>query len=144
MKLVIGIVRPEKANDVLEALYSLADALLFPSLAEGFGWPIAEGLACGCPVLTTGEAPMNEVGGLHATYLPRLAGPNDMAAWAAHGAEVLIGLLDRPRDDRDAASNAGIEWCRRFDTERAIDAYLRIYETVLERSLARARVAAAA
>ncbi|MBC8009651.1 MAG: glycosyltransferase, partial [Burkholderiales bacterium] len=34
----------------LEALYNLAEGLLFPSLAEGFGWPVAEAQACGCPV----------------------------------------------------------------------------------------------
>lgn len=49
--------------DELEALYSLADGLLFPSLAEGFGWPIAEAQACGCPVFTSDRAPMTEVAG---------------------------------------------------------------------------------
>jgi glycosyltransferase involved in cell wall biosynthesis len=56
----------------LQALYSLASVLLFPSLAEGFGWPLVEAQACGCPVLTTDEPPMNEVAGPAAWYLPRL------------------------------------------------------------------------
>ena len=118
-------------NDVLEALYSLADALLFPSLAEGFGWPIAEGLACGCPVITTGEAPMNEVGGPHAYYLPRLVGADAMAAWAAQGARLLESLLERPEAEREAAAQAGMEWAQRYDGEKAIDSYLRVYESVL-------------
>jgi glycosyltransferase involved in cell wall biosynthesis len=131
-------------SDTLEALYSLADATLFPSLAEGFGWPIAESLACGCPVLTTDEAPMNEVGGSHATYLPRLSSPTHLAAWAANGAQVLLDLLDRPLKARTAASDAGIEWSRRFDANRAVDAYLRIYETVLTRSVDRRAMAVSA
>jgi glycosyltransferase involved in cell wall biosynthesis len=130
-------------TDALEALYSLADALLFPSLDEGFGWPIAEGLACGCPVLTTGAAPMNEVGGAHAFYLERLAGPQSLAAWAEQGASVLIDLLGRPPAERDAAALAGIEWSRRFDAERVVDAYLRIYEGVLAQSLASPRLVSA-
>lgn len=118
-------------TDTIEALYSLAAALIFPSLAEGFGWPIAEALACGCPVITTGEAPMNEVGGPHAHYLPRLPGADDPSAWAIQGAEVLCRLLDRPAAEREAASQAGVEWARRFDAHRAIEGYLKIYASVL-------------
>lgn len=115
----------------IEALYSLASALIFPSLAEGFGWPIAEALACGCPVITTDDAPMSEVGGPHAHYVPRLMSPDGMSAWAAHGADVLCQLLSRPRVEREAAAAAGIEWTRRFDAQRAIEGYLKIYQSVL-------------
>ena len=52
----------------LEALYSLAEGLIFPSWAEGFGWPIAEAHACGCPVFTSDRAPLTEVGGTAAIY----------------------------------------------------------------------------
>lgn len=52
----------------LEALYNLAEGLLFPSLEEGFGWPVAEAQACGCPVFTSDRAPMTDVGGAHAVY----------------------------------------------------------------------------
>ncbi len=50
-------------DDELCALYSGAVALLFPSLQEGFGWPILEAQACGCPVITTNRRPMTEVAG---------------------------------------------------------------------------------
>lgn len=118
-------------TDTLEALYSLADALLFPSLAEGFGWPIAEALACGCPVITTGEAPMNEVGGDHAHYLPRRRAHEPLDDWAEHGARLLASVLDRPMAERQRAAEAACRWAERFDAGRAIDGYLRIYERVL-------------
>jgi glycosyltransferase involved in cell wall biosynthesis len=51
------------SNDHLQALHSCALALLFPSLEEGFGWPILESQACGCPVVTTDRPPMNNVAG---------------------------------------------------------------------------------
>jgi glycosyltransferase involved in cell wall biosynthesis len=51
------------SNDHLQALHSRALALLFPSLEEGFGWPILESQACGCPVVTTDRPPMNNVAG---------------------------------------------------------------------------------
>lgn len=71
----------------LEALYSLAEGLLFPSLAEGFGWPIAEAQACGCAVFTSDRAPMTEVGGDAAVYFdpsnPEGAAVRIAAAWAS-------------------------------------------------------------
>lgn len=55
-------------SEELEAFYSLAEALIFPSWEEGFGWPIAEAQACGCPVFASDRAPMTEVGGKSAVY----------------------------------------------------------------------------
>jgi glycosyltransferase involved in cell wall biosynthesis len=56
-------------NEEIRAFYSVAEALIFPSLQEGFGWPIAEAQTCGCKVITTGRAPMTEVGGEAAIYI---------------------------------------------------------------------------
>lgn len=56
------------SNDSLAALYSLAQGMIFPSWDEGFGWPIAEAQACGCPVFTSNRPPMTEVGGDAAVY----------------------------------------------------------------------------
>lgn len=115
----------------LQALYSLAEALLFPSLAEGYGWPIAEALACGCSVVTTGEAPMNEVGGDVARYLPRLFASSELDAWAEQGASLLQALLCRDAEAKAADRDAALARARQFDPQRAVDAYLRIYEHVL-------------
>lgn len=51
----------EPSQKVIEALYCLADALLFISLFEGFGWPIIEAQACGCPVVTSNREPMKSL-----------------------------------------------------------------------------------
>ena len=58
---VVEVAGPD--NDLLEALYSSAFALLYPSRFEGFGWPIIEAQACGCPVLCANREPMSEIGG---------------------------------------------------------------------------------
>lgn len=50
-------------NATLNALYCGAEALLFPSLQEGFGWPIVEAQAAGCVVVTSDRAPMRDVAG---------------------------------------------------------------------------------
>ena len=60
---------PAIGDRELAAVYSRAALLLFPSLAEGFGWPVLEAMACGCRVVTSSRAPMTEVGGDAATYV---------------------------------------------------------------------------
>lgn len=47
----------------LPALYSAAECFVFPSLFEGFGLPILEAFACGCPVITSNTSSMPEVAG---------------------------------------------------------------------------------
>ncbi len=119
------------ATETVEALYSHAAALLFPSLAEGFGWPIAEAMACACPVITTGEAPMTEVGGDAATYLPRLTLQDDVAAWAQSGAARLAEVLARAPAERARIAGAARARAGRFTADSAIDNYLAVYERVL-------------
>jgi len=50
-------------EDELVALYKSADLFLYPSLYEGFGLPILEAQACGCPVLTSNVTSCPEVAG---------------------------------------------------------------------------------
>jgi glycosyltransferase involved in cell wall biosynthesis len=118
-------------NATLQAVYSQARAFLFPSLAEGFGWPLIEAQACGCPVITTDEPPMNEVAGSDASYLPRLKLGDDVAAWASHGALLLQQLLDRPAAEQAQRAERRRNWVNRFSAAGAIDSYLAIYEKVL-------------
>jgi glycosyltransferase involved in cell wall biosynthesis len=47
----------------LPFLYGAADAFLFPSHYEGFGLPVLEAFACGCPVVTSNAASLPEVAG---------------------------------------------------------------------------------
>lgn len=118
-------------NRTLQAAYSYARAFLFPSLAEGFGWPIVEAQACGCPVITTDEAPMTEVGGNAAYYLPRLQAHDDIAMWAAKAADVLQDVLRLTTAQRAALIERGVQSAQRFNADAAIDAYLIIYQRVL-------------
>jgi glycosyltransferase involved in cell wall biosynthesis len=52
----------EVADDELARLYRGARCLVYASLYEGFGIPVAEALACGCPVVTSAGSPMTELG----------------------------------------------------------------------------------
>lgn len=50
-------------DETLACLYSGASAFVYPSLYEGFGLPILEAMACGCPVICSNAASMPEVAG---------------------------------------------------------------------------------
>lgn len=106
------------SEEDLRALYSRAELLLFPSLEEGFGLPIAEAQSCGCPVVTSNRAPMTEVGGDGAIYM-------DPLDYNSGADAVLLGLKESPRLRKNGLRNAV-----QFGREEMISAYSAIYETV--------------
>jgi glycosyltransferase involved in cell wall biosynthesis len=75
----------------VEALYACAEALVFPSLYEGFGLPVLEAMRRGVPVVTAAVSSLPEVGGDAARYVDD---PRDEAALAA---AIEAALADRDR-----------------------------------------------
>jgi glycosyltransferase involved in cell wall biosynthesis len=59
----------EVSDEELATLYRGARCLVYASLYEGFGIPVAEALACGCPVVTSLGSPMAEIAGEDAVYV---------------------------------------------------------------------------
>jgi glycosyltransferase involved in cell wall biosynthesis len=57
------------SDEELRFAYAGAVALIVPSLYEGFGLPVAEAMACGCPVITTPRSSLPEVAGDAAIYV---------------------------------------------------------------------------
>jgi glycosyltransferase involved in cell wall biosynthesis len=66
------------SDDDLPALYAMATLLVYPSLYEGFGLPIAEAMACGAPVVSSNGSSLPEVAGDAALYFD----PRDVDAMA--------------------------------------------------------------
>lgn len=111
--------------------YACASLFLFPSLEEGFGWPIAEAMACGCPVMTTNEAPMNEVGAVAAYYIPRRPVVEAKAEeWSLNAASLVERVLQLPVADYQNKKNEGLQNVRRFDLETNLDKMEAIYQKI--------------
>jgi glycosyltransferase involved in cell wall biosynthesis len=84
--LPVGVeARGRVGRDELVELYRSAAALVFPSLYEGFGLPVVEAMACGCPVACSNATSLPEVAGGAA----RLFDPRDVDEIAAAVDEVL-------------------------------------------------------
>ena len=111
---------PGISNELLEALYNCAVALLYPSTGEGFGWPIAEAQACGCPVLCADRAPMADVAGPAGLTHD----PDDEAGFSAD-----ILRLTEPAE-RERWSARSLENACRFSTARMISEYCDLYRTL--------------
>ncbi|MCY0878512.1 MAG: glycosyltransferase family 1 protein [Firmicutes bacterium] len=107
---------------LLLALLQHALALVYPSLAEGFGLPIVEAMALGTPVITSNLGAPQEVAGSSAL----LVNPHDPSAIAA-GMRQLATL---PRLRRDYGAR-GLRWSRRFSWRAAADKTLGVYDALL-------------
>ena len=70
----------------LQWCYRNCEALLAPSLTEGFGLPIAEGLLAGCRIVCSDIAPFREIGGEHCRYVALGAGEEEAFAGAIQAA----------------------------------------------------------
>ena len=110
----------DPSNDMLEALYSSALVLLHPSRFEGFGWPIIEAQACGCPVICSDREPMSDVGGEAALTF-------DVADEAAM-ARAILRLSDA--NERARWSEKSLHNAERFRVTEMIDRYVVLYRSL--------------
>lgn len=92
--------------DELPALYRGASMLVYPSLFEGFGLPILEAMACGCPVVCSNATSLPEVAGEAARYFD----PNDANACA----EAIKSVLT-DRELRNSMIQAGYAQASRYN-----------------------------
>lgn len=122
----VHVLAPVTRADLVQ-LYAGAEVLFHPSLCEGFGNPVAEAMACGCPVITSNTSAMPEVAGGAAV----LVNPRDVGDMAA--------ALRRVVEDtslRAALRTRGIARAAAFDWRACAAAHVAVYARVLADSAA--------
>lgn len=120
-------------DNLISDAYAGAIVFLFPSLAEGFGWPIAEAMACGCPVITTNEAPMTEVAGDAAFLIPKQPIEDiEIKLWADNAAKTVEKIFSLSNEERNTIIQKGLENAKRFDTDYALDQIENSYKNILQ------------
>lgn len=111
-------------HEELQALYSTAELLLYPSHYEGFGWPPLEAQACGCPVVASQRGSLKEVLELSAL----IAEPDDETAFITHIKNILSS--DKLADD---LTDKGYENIKRFSTDKMITSYIDVYQELVNK-----------
>jgi glycosyltransferase involved in cell wall biosynthesis len=116
---------PRLTTEQLAAVYRHAAMVLQTSDAEGFGLPVIEALACGCPVVASDLPPLREAGGHAAEYLA----VGDIEAWSERVAGLLRQRQEFPEQwdlRRQTARRhaAGYTWSE--NANRTISVYERV------------------
>lgn len=100
------VLRIVATDQELACAYSAARAFVYPSLYEGFGLPVVEAMACGCPIVTTNKGSLAEIARDPACIIVE---PDSVDA--------MIGALARLDDEtrRDAMRAAGLRECLQYN-----------------------------
>lgn len=109
-------------DDQLVDLYQRAALFVFPSLYEGFGFPVLEAMACGCPVISSDASSLPEVVGDAAI----LVDPSDVEGFTRRMGQVLTDA-DRRQDMRER----GLAHATQFSWDRTARETVAVYRRVV-------------
>jgi glycosyltransferase involved in cell wall biosynthesis len=102
----------------LPALYSMAEAFVFPSFYEGFGLPPLEAMSCGCPTAVSNAASIPEVCGDASLYF-NPSSDEEMA-------EAIVRAVENP----EPLIKKGFERVKQFDWEICAKTHIELFEKV--------------
>ena len=106
----------------LVTLYNQALCYIQPSFYEGFGLPVLEAMACGCPVISSNQSSLPEIcGQAAAMFDPYKQGE----------LEKIITKLLKSQKTRDELSVKGIEQAKKFSWEKTTKETIKVYQQVL-------------
>ena len=103
-------------------LYENCEAFLFPSLTEGFGFPVLEAMQCGCLVFLSRTTCLPEIAGSHGIYFDAFDAVSMATTYEA-------GLAASQRDPGFAARARS--HAARYSWAETARGYLRVYESIL-------------
>lgn len=108
-------------DEELRRLYWGAALFVFPSLYEGFGFPVVEAMAAGCPVISSNTSSLPEVGGDAALFV----GPHDV--------DVLAEAMQRVMTSTDLQQKMirmGLDQAAKFVWDRAAEETIAVYRKI--------------
>ncbi len=115
---VLGFVSDED----LVGIYNLATTFVMPSLYEGFGLPVLEAMACGCPVISSSKSSLPEVAG-DAAYYADMTSKQQLI-------EAIENVLDNKKFQKEL-SLKGLEQSQKFSWKQTAQETVRVYKDIL-------------
>ena len=110
-------------DELLPPLYRQALGFVFPSFYEGFGMPVLEAMACGCPVAVAQAAALPEIAGNAALYF----NPKDSDSMA----RILTQFITEPHLRADLR-RTGLQRAQKFTWGATARGILDVYRHVLQ------------
>ena len=110
-------------DEAIRTLYHQAACLVYPSLYEGFGLPVLEAMACGCPVITSNVSSLPEVAGQAALLVDPLR-VDDLAL-------AINRLLGNP-GLAQILKDRGRQQARNFSWEKTARETIEVFNRILE------------
>ncbi|MBI4727355.1 glycosyltransferase family 4 protein [candidate division TA06 bacterium] len=119
------LVRESAAKEHMPHYYAAADVFVFPSLYEGFGLPVLEAMACGCPVIASNNSSIPEVVGEAGIMID----PLNEVLWK----EMILSVLsDQGLSQKLSAE--GLERARLFTWQKTAGETLQVYQKIFKNS----------
>lgn len=120
--IITGESLPWLPKDQMSTLYSASNALVYPSLYEGFGLPVLEAMACGVPVITSNTSSLPEVGGEAALYVD---------PYNVKDIESAINLVMTDLKNYEKLVQKGLENVKKFSWKKCADETINVYQKLM-------------
>ena len=111
----VELIQGMLSTEDLVKLYQNASGFVFPSLYEGFGMPILEAMACGCPVITSNVSACPEVAGEAAIIID----PRNVQALQ----NAMEQLIDQIRGIGQSFITVGLQRAAQFDWKKSAEGH---------------------
>lgn len=123
----LTIEREKIPEDAMIDLYHRAMAFVFPSLHEGFGFPLLEAMACGCPLLTS-----------NATSCPEIAGEAALLVDPRSEDAIAGGIMRLAGDEalRARMQALGLQRVKAFSWRKSAQEHLKVFAGKLRKAAA--------
>jgi len=131
-KLLASLSRPEMVSQIIHLdglgdeylpyVYSLADVMVYPSVYEGFGYPVVEAMSCGTPVVTSLAPAITEIAGQAAYFTD---------ARSSESLYEAVGKLVSDKVLKKSLIEKGYERIRLFDLNTFASRTLEVYESAI-------------
>lgn len=103
----------------LVGLYSIAKCLVQPSYYEGFGLPVLEAFACGCPVVAADNSSLSEIMG------PAIHVQADKIEDIANGIHSVLSLSAK---EKESLQGKGFDWVKQYTWKKTAHETVKVYE----------------